>query len=99
LHQVFDLTAPGNRRRIGFSREELVLEDWHAIQSAGEESWTQAIGRGALNAGFEGLLVPSAQNRTGTNLVVFPENLQARSSMKILAKLALPPHPSTWPAQ
>lgn len=45
LHKVFDLTSPSNRRKIGFSRDELVSEDWHAIQLAGDESWTQAIGR------------------------------------------------------
>jgi len=97
LQEVFDLTSPTNRRKIAFSRNELVSEDWHAIQSAGDESWTQAIGRGALKAGSEGLLVPSAQNPKGTNLVIFPKNLHAGSSMKILGKEALPPHPSIWP--
>jgi len=97
LQEVIDLTAPFIRRKIGFSRNELVNEDWRAIQMSGDESWTQAIGRGALNAGFEGLLVPAAQNPKGTNLVIFPENLRPGSSIKILGKASLPPHPSTWP--
>ncbi len=97
LQRVLDLTSPAKRRRIGFSRTELVTEDWHSIQLAGDESWTQAIGRGALKAGYEGLLVPSARNPKGTNLVIFPENLNAGSSIALLGKSALPPHPSAWP--
>ncbi|MEZ6094372.1 MAG: RES family NAD+ phosphorylase [Pirellulaceae bacterium] len=94
---VLDLSKATNRRKIGFNRNELLTEDWQAIQSTGVESWTQAIGRGAMQAGFEGLLVPSAQNRNGTNLVVFPGKLRETSSLKVLAKSELPPHPRSWP--
>jgi RES domain-containing protein len=97
LHRVLDLTSPANRRRIGYSLNELLTEDWQAIQMAGEESWTQVIGRGTLESGMEGLLVPSAQNPKGTNLVIFPKNIGGKTSLKILSKSALPPHPSSWP--
>ena len=75
LSLLCDLTDKANRRRIRFTLEELLSEDWQGIQAAGEESWTQAIGRGCRTAGFEGLLVPSARNWDGTNIVVFPDKL------------------------
>jgi len=72
-------------------------ENWAGIQADGEEAWTQAIGRGSLNAGFEALLVPSARKAGGKNIVVFPDNFLAGSKLTPLASDELPPHPSHWP--
>ncbi len=94
---LLDLTNAGIRRTLGFRLDELTGEYWHAIQTNGKESWTQAIGRGALLAGFEGLLAPSARDRHGTNVVIFPDNLVSASAAKLMAKDELPPHPSDWP--
>lgn len=94
---LLDLTNSSIRRKIGFTYTELVTEDWHTILSEGDESWTQAIGRGAKIAGFEGLLVPSARNRRGENVVIFPENLTSKSVCKLMATKDLPPHPDNWP--
>ena len=44
LSHVLDLTDPSVLKNIGYTRNELVEEDWRALQEAGEESWTQAIG-------------------------------------------------------
>ncbi|MDX1926118.1 MAG: RES family NAD+ phosphorylase [Pirellulaceae bacterium] len=85
LVKVLDLTDASVRRKLGFSREDLVDEDWRAIQAAGEESWTQAIGRGCYLAGFEGILVPSARNLKGKNIVVFPKNLSKSSKLRMIA--------------
>jgi RES domain-containing protein len=97
LQAVFDLTDPDIRQSIGFSFQELVGEDWRAIQDDGEESWTQAIGRGARTAGFEALLVPSARCNDGRNMVVFPNRLLAGSTLLIQSPEELPPHPDEWP--
>ena len=97
VKRLLDLTDAGIRRKLGFRLDELTGEHWHAIQSGGEESWTQAIGRGALAAGFEGVLAPSARDRRGTNVVIFPDNLESTSSVELMAKDELPPHPSDWP--
>lgn len=92
---VLDLGDPKNRDEIGFSLSELLEEDWLALQEQGEESWTQAIGRGARTVGFEGLLAPSARDRpTGVNLVFFPDCLQTDSNATILGADELPSHPS-----
>ncbi|TWT38871.1 RES family NAD+ phosphorylase [Blastopirellula retiformator] len=97
LRNVLDLTSTTTRRRIGFSLRELVEEDWQSLQSQGEESWTQAIGRGSRLAGFEAIRVPSARNKQGANLVVFPDQLHPGSSLQILRPDEFPPHPSKWP--
>jgi RES domain-containing protein len=97
LNVLCDLTATTTRRKIGFTREELLDEDWQAIQAAGEESWTQAIGRGCRIAGFEGLLVPSARHRSGRNIVIFPDQLLRGSRVSVLAAKDLPPHPDQSP--
>lgn len=50
---MLDLTDSKILKKIGFTKKELVKEDWRALQKAGEESWTQAIGRGAYLARFD----------------------------------------------
>src|SRR5262249_12097678 len=94
LQALLDLTNHRVRRRIGFTFNELVNEDWRAIQDAGEESWTQAIGRGCRQAGFEGLIAPSSQARpSGRNLVYFPDRLRPQSRISVIDERDLPPHP------
>jgi RES domain-containing protein len=88
------LTDSAIRRKIGFTLTELLDEDWEAIQASGDESWTQAIGRGCREAGFEGILVPSARHRSGKNIVIFPERLATGSTLEPLSPRDLPPHPS-----
>ncbi|MEX2287032.1 MAG: RES family NAD+ phosphorylase [Planctomycetaceae bacterium] len=96
LQAVLDLTDKRVRRLLDFTLAELLDEPWREIQDAGQESWTQAIGRGAHAAGFEGLLAPSARDRpTGANLVIFPQSLRTASKIEILGKGDLPPHPSS----
>ena len=97
VKRLFDLTDARIRRKIGFRLDDLTQEDWYAIQIGGEESWTQAIGRGALLAGFEGLLAPSASHRLGKNVVIFRDNLAPTSTVELMSQKELPPHPSDWP--
>ncbi|MEE8452885.1 MAG: RES family NAD+ phosphorylase, partial [Thermoguttaceae bacterium] len=99
VRRLLDLTDARIRRKLGFPLDELTQEDWAAIQNAGEESWTQAIGRGCRAAGFEGLLAPSARHRPGKNVVVFPDKLDSDSSVDLIAPDELPPHPSQWARQ
>jgi RES domain-containing protein len=93
---LLDLTDARIRRRLGFRLDELMQEDWQAIQADSEESWTQAIGRGTFVAEFEGLIAPSASDRRGANVVIFPDNLAKGSQVEVMAKDELPPHPSGW---
>ncbi|QDT04259.1 RES domain protein [Rubripirellula lacrimiformis] len=90
LGKVLDLTDGEVLGAIGFSLADLAGEDWQAIQSGGEESWTQAIGRGCCIAGFEGIIVPSAQHPGGKNIVIFPEKLANSSEIRVLGADQLP---------
>jgi RES domain-containing protein len=95
LHALLDLTDVAIRRRLGFTLAELLDEDWLGIQEEGDESWTQAVGRGAHSAGFEGLIVPSSQDRPdGVNVVIFPDRLRRNSKIVILGEDELPPSPT-----
>jgi RES domain-containing protein len=95
LQSVLDLTDQKIRRRLGFTLMELLDEDWLGIQEEGDESWTQAIGRGTYMAGFEGLLAPSVQDRhKGVNVVIFTGRLHRGSKIVILGEDELPPHPT-----
>jgi RES domain-containing protein len=94
LQALLDLTDARIRKRLGFSLAELLDEDWLGIQEESEESWTQAVGRGAYLAGFEGLIVPSSQDRPdGKNIVIFPDRLRRGSKIVILGQRELPAHP------
>jgi RES domain-containing protein len=94
LRRVLDLTDQSIRRRLGFTLKELLKEDWLGIQEEGDESWTQAVGRGAGAAGFEGLLAPSVQDRpNGVNVVIFPDRLLRGSKIVVLGEEELPRHP------
>jgi hypothetical protein len=62
-------------------------EDWRRMNASGKEALTQAIGRAAFEAGFEGFIVPSAQDKRGQNLAVFQEKLLPGSGLQELGVL------------
>jgi len=83
LVALLDLTDASIRRRLGLTLKELRAEDWHKLQDANKESLGQCVGRAAFALGFEAMLVPSFANRGGTNLVLFPDNVCSRSTVKV----------------
>jgi RES domain-containing protein len=83
LASLADLTDGRARRILRLSRRRLRSEPWRHAADAGREALTQAIGRAAFEAGLEALLVPSAANRVGANLVVFPERLRPDSRLAV----------------
>jgi RES domain-containing protein len=83
LASLADLTEGSARRILGVSHRRLRSEPWRRAADAGREALTQAIGRAAFEAGLEALLVPSAANRAGANLVVFPERLRPGSRLDV----------------
>jgi RES domain-containing protein len=92
LQRVLELTDRRVSRTLRVPRGQLLDEDWRACNSGGEEARTQAIGRLAWDAGWEGLLVPSAASTTGVNLIIFPGNLLLpQSYLLIINRDQLPP--------
>lgn len=79
LRGVLDLRDGDVRVSIRVSLERMLETDWEHENNQGAEALTQAIGRAAASAGFEGLLVPSVAASSGTNTVVFVERLGRRS--------------------
>ena len=90
LEALSDLTAGSARRTLRVSRRRMRSDPWRRAQGEGRESLTQAVGRAALEAGLEALLVPSAADPSGTNLVVFPAQLRPGSRLAVRAPAARP---------
>jgi RES domain-containing protein len=91
LQRVLKLTDRRVSRTLGITRGQLVGEDWRACNRGGKEALTQAVGRLAWDAGWEGLVLPSAANPDGMNLVVFPGNLlPPRSYLLLINRDQLP---------
>lgn len=68
---VLDLTDPAVAADLPFDLPSLMEADWRADNRRGVESVTQALGRAASAAGFDGLRVPSKPDPRGINLVIF----------------------------
>jgi RES domain-containing protein len=81
LDFVLDLTDGALRNRLKISHRTIVKNGWKAEQFSGTEGITQAIGRLAYSKNLQGLVVPSAADARGKNLVVFPHDNQKISIM------------------
>jgi RES domain-containing protein len=66
LNRVVDLRASGLLPKLGITPDLLSSTDFSACQT---------IGRAVRWLGHEGLLVPSARRDSGTNLVIFQQDL------------------------
>jgi RES domain-containing protein len=82
LKAVLDLTDGRNRQALAVSEKRLMTCDWRAEMRAGKTPLTQQVGLAAANAGLEGLLVRSAADSTGVNLIVFVENPRAHKLLR-----------------
>ena len=89
LGQVLVLNDARVRRVIGISLTKLLAEDWRREQDAGREALTQAIGRAAFDAGFDGMLAPSHARNGGVNLVAFSDRLTPTHTLEVLHPEAL----------
>ena len=84
LQSVLDLRLGLVRQRLQISQDRILAVDWRHEVNAGRVPITQWIGVAAAEIGWEGLVVPSAADWKGHNLLVFPENLSSRSSATVL---------------
>ena len=92
LQRVLDLTEQRLRRTLGINRGQLLGEDWRACNAGGNEALTQVIGRLAWVSQWEAMLVPSAAEPKGVNLIIFPGNLlPPESYLLIINRDQLPP--------
>jgi RES domain-containing protein len=84
LQAVLDFRLGSVRQRIQVSLDRILTVDWRKEVRAGREPVTQTIGRAAAEIGLEGMIVPSAADPKGHNLLVFPENLRPDSEFRVL---------------
>jgi RES domain-containing protein len=90
LSAVIDLTAGAVRQRLRVSEQRMLEADWRSEMAAGREPITQRLGRAGHAAGLEGLLVRSAADRRGMNLLVFLDNIRVSSRVEMLDTGKLP---------
>ncbi len=85
LIKVLDLTEGANRKRLQIAESRLLKCDWRKEMASGQDALSQLVGRAAKEAGFEALVVRSAEDPEGVNLVIFPDNLQKSSQLIVLS--------------
>lgn len=73
LSKVCDLTDETLLKSLGINREQLTADDWDE---------TQILGEIIRDAGFEGMIVPSAAGDFN-NLVVFKDQLTGKSRVEL----------------
>ena len=73
LGKVCDLTDPALLKKLKISKKQLTSDDW---------TETQALGELIREAGYEGMIVPSAAGDFN-NLVVFVDRLNGASSIEL----------------
>jgi RES domain-containing protein len=91
LERVVDLGDGDVRRVLGVSEKRMLSEPWREEQKQGREALTQAVGRLAFDLDVQALLVPSAARKGGSNLILFPANLDPPTSwLRIVNRDELP---------
>ncbi len=85
LTYTVDLASPHIRALLGISLNRIKKSDWRKAISAGKESLTQAIGRTAVEIGMEALLAPSMYADKDFNVVIFPDNLHRKDSVRYVS--------------
>jgi RES domain-containing protein len=83
VRRVIDLTLETTRAELGLDADWLAGE-WRPISDTGGVAPTQVFGRLVWEAGFEGVLFPSARHPQGANLALFPDNFLGESDASML---------------
>ena len=86
---ILDLTDPVAKTAVPFGLRSLMDADWRTDNNRGKESLSQALGRAAFAAGFDGLRVPSKPDPNGINLVVFRRGGRGGARIVLLNPQAL----------
>ena len=82
---VLDLTNPAALKALGVTREQIVRSS-HGVDGAYDQ--TQRIARWARKQGYNAILAPSAQNRSGANLITFDSTKV--SNVKVTHPIPIP---------
>lgn len=80
---ILDLTDGQVRQRLRFSLDAIRTVDWRHEMHLGRKPITHEIGQAAFEVGLEGLIVSSAADTKGKNLLIFPANLRPGSTVTV----------------
>lgn len=84
VKSLLDLRLGVVRRRLQVSADRILTMDWRAEVKAKREPITQLLCRAAHAGPWEGMIVPSAADLAGHNLLIFPDKLGPKSEMRVL---------------
>jgi RES domain-containing protein len=84
LQVVLDLRDGSIRQRLRVAEERILSVDWRKEVRAGREPITQLIGRAAHETDWQGLIVPSAADPSGHNLLIIPDRLRTDCKVQVL---------------
>jgi filamentous hemagglutinin len=87
IDNVLDLTDPAALRALGVTKAQ-ITQSSHGVNGA--YSHTQRIAEWAREQGYNGILAPSAQNKSGTNLITFDNTVVTNVKVSPQSPAALP---------
>lgn len=87
VRHVLDLREGKVRSALRLSEQAMRALDWRAENQRGTEALTQAWGQAFAAAHFEAVIVPSAPQAHGVNVLVFPDNLRNDSDYHVLSEV------------
>jgi RES domain-containing protein len=85
--RVLDLRNGAVRRKLILSDHTIRTLDWRTENRNGVEALTQAWGFAFARAGLEAVVVPSAADPHGVNVLVFPGNLLIGSFLEVATQV------------
>lgn len=84
LQAIVDFRFGWIRKKLGVSFQRMVSIDWRGESKKKKTPITQILGKAGSECGFEGLIVPSAADPHGHNLVLFPNNLGGMDQITVI---------------
>ena len=87
IDNVLDLTDPAALRALGVTKQEITMSSHGAN---GAYTQTQRIAGWAREQGYNAILAPSAQSRSGTNLITFDNTKVTNLTISPTPTLPLP---------
>jgi filamentous hemagglutinin len=86
IDNVLDLTDPAALKALGVTKDQITKSSHGAN---GAYTQTQKIAEWAREQGYNGILAPSAQNKSGTNLITFDSTVV--TNVKVSPQPPVPP--------
>lgn len=88
--KVIDLRDGNVRKHLVLSEDSIRHLDWRSVNRNRETAITQAWGNCFASAGYEAVIVPSAADHHGANVLVFPMNHSRFQTFSIIDEIQWP---------